>query len=54
MFLLVAYTTIGTNSGIQTVPNPSLGETYVTLGPCKMSEPPAHVQLNRQESMSKE
>ncbi|XP_034942906.1 roquin-1 [Chelonus insularis] len=48
------YATIGTNSGLQTVQNSNFGETYVTLGPCNISESPPHVQLTRQDNMSKD
>ncbi|XP_057334738.1 roquin-1 isoform X2 [Microplitis mediator] len=49
------YGTVGTNTGLQTIQNSNLGETYVTLEPCnKLSEPSPHVQLTRQENVSKD
>ncbi|KAK0180667.1 hypothetical protein PV327_003027 [Microctonus hyperodae] len=48
------YSTMGGTPSLQTLSNSGLAETYVTLGPCKLSESSSHVQLSRQETISKD
>ncbi|XP_015586020.1 roquin-2 isoform X2 [Cephus cinctus] len=47
------YAAMGANGGVQSVANTALGDGYITVGR-GVPEAPTHVQLTRQESMSKD
>ncbi|XP_043286038.1 roquin-2 [Venturia canescens] len=48
------FATINANGEVQTVPNHGIGDAYIALGHCNISETSPHVQLARQECMSKD
>lgn len=54
IYFISAFATINANGEVQAVSNPGIGDAYITLGHCNISETPSHVQLARQECMSKE